>query len=1341
MLAGLMPACGQAQAADPHFVGILSIAAEEAGAQQLGLSREVREKLRELIERREKAAVPLALEIKDLPPRERERRLAPFVAETERLGMELLTLEQRGKLNQLRLRRHGMSTLKRPDMARMLELTEDQKREVQRLIDERDAEMTRGGESTQRRTRDAYERRLRATLTEKQRAMWEQMAGLGPGPAAKERNKPPVLAVGPETTEPETGDKAPEVSDGVSAGEPSEGQASERDEETEQVEHQADSEPEKEVPDQAVDEPVETVQTADGADSGSGDEPRGVAEPNGAESAAETPENETTAKRQVGEDAPPVTEANPSSSGPEESAGGWESASDASIEDSEESARQTGDGPAVQSPSDVAPPPEVKSEAMEDAEPTEGAAPDVTAADRENMKLRFNFRYQPWEDVLDWLAEQADLSLQSNIIPEGTFNYTDTRTYTPTEAIDVINGVLLQQGYTLVRRGRMLSVMDLEQEIPEVLVEFVPVGELEERGRFELVKTVFHLARMNPEAVEQEIGQLLGPGREMVVMPQARQVLVTGTAGKLRTIRDVIEQAENPSDVDGALTEITLEHVTPEEVLGPARALLGLEEGANVGEGISIAQDITGTRLFVHGERENIELLTDLVDRMDRERETSPASVAVEQPQLRTHPIRTANPEEALSVLQTLLAGLPDVRMSLDPDTNKIIALARPSEHKTIEETIKQLEGEAPRLEVIQLDRIDPQMAVVAIDNFFSSESEEEPSTIKIDADPTTMRLYVRATPAEIEQIKDLIQQLESPAEGSAGGTLRFIPLGNSATAESTVETARRMWMGPNKIELITPSESEPSMFDLKEVNPEPADAPSFQPPIPRSTPNTKPSRRLNPTRQPSSNTADQDKVTFQRHYRRVNGVPVQLASLNRPAEPGPNGRSEPTGLNKLDEQRQHEPEIPSASTRGENAMRSDTERETSAGQDAAENGEQSEPDEKRAGSEAASKPPANVDSNEADSSKGAEIRIQLTPEGILIASEDTDALDRFESLLRQVTGPQKITASRDFTVYFLKYCKAEVARQLISDILGGSTSGVSAGSLAGDVASSLVGGGGGILGTLLGGGGGEEGNAVTTIQASGPVSIVADARLNCLVVQAMPADLELIEQLLKVIDREGSITDVRTAGKPHIIPIIYLNAQDVASVVQEAYADRIAQSGGNNQRGGRPDPAELIRALRGGRGGGGGNGGNNVVSESPKMSVAVDAASNSLIVTAPEPLFKEVEELVYQIDQASSELTEDVVVVSLKSANPEAVQQALASVMGESASRSSSQGGSSNRSSSNARSSSGGRSPADMRARAEAFRRMREAFGRGGRRGGGGDRGSSRGGAPQRGRGGGRGR
>ena len=173
----------------------------------------------------------------------------------------------------------------------------------------------------------------------------------------------------------------------------------------------------------------------------------------------------------------------------------------------------------------------------------------------------------------------------------------------------------------------------------------------------------------------------------------------------------------------------------------------------------------------------------------------------------------------------------------------------------------------------------------------------------------------------------------------------------------------------------------------------------------------------------------------------------------------------------------------------------------------------------------------------------GSDIRVEFTPNGIIISSEDTAALDQFEELIRTISPPVSGSRSKGFTVFFLKHCKAEVARQLISDILGGTTTEAGGGgSLMGDMASNLMGGGGGILGALLGGGGGSGGGAVTTVQATGPVSIVADSRLNCLIVQALPADAQLVEQLLKIVDREGSITDIETAGKPHIIPIVYVS-------------------------------------------------------------------------------------------------------------------------------------------------------------------------------------------------------
>ncbi len=144
-----------AESSTAKFVGKLALALDQAD--RLQLSDETQTQLKQLVEARIKAAVPL-LDLKDLPPAEQARRLAPFVEESEQMGMKLLTIEQRSKLDQLHLQRAGMASLGDPDMAQKLELSEEQAREIQRLLGQRALEMTRGGETEQQRTQSDFER-------------------------------------------------------------------------------------------------------------------------------------------------------------------------------------------------------------------------------------------------------------------------------------------------------------------------------------------------------------------------------------------------------------------------------------------------------------------------------------------------------------------------------------------------------------------------------------------------------------------------------------------------------------------------------------------------------------------------------------------------------------------------------------------------------------------------------------------------------------------------------------------------------------------------------------------------------------------------------------------------------------------------------------------------------------------------------------------------------------------------------------------------------------------------------------------------------------------------------
>ena len=64
-------------------------------------------------------------------------------------------------------------------------------------------------------------------------------------------------------------------------------------------------------------------------------------------------------------------------------------------------------------------------------------------------------------------------------------------------------------------------------------------------------------------------------------------------------------------------------------------------------------------------------------------------------------------------------------------------------------------------------------------------------------------------------------------------------------------------------------------------------------------------------------------------------------------------------------------------------------------------------------------------------------------------------------------------------------------------------------------------------------------------------------------------------------------------------------------------------------------------------------------------MSIAVDARTNSIIVAASDALFREVKEFVEMLDRSAIQTGQKVVVMPLKRASPEVIQQALGALAG----------------------------------------------------------------------------
>ena len=858
--------------------------------------------------------------------------------------------------------------------------------------------------------------------------------------------------------------------------------------------------------------------------------------------------------------------------------------------------------------------------------------------------LKFSFASADWPSVLSWFAEQADLSLQLDQVPLGTFSFNDpSRAYSVSEGIDVINLTLMKRGYSLVRRGRLLQVIDLEAENADKLIseisELVRPEHLDERGNTDIVSTVFPLDSMTPQAARDELGQLIGPWGRVVVLESARQVKVTETASKLIAIRNLLQRA---TTAETEVLEVVLKHRSADELLEIARPLLELEPGQNSNESIRISIGPLSDRIYATGTSAKMGLLKSLIDKADTEVVLAGEGDGEEAtlPVFQTHAINIADTTTVFDVLQTLLDGTPDARIAIDPKTNAIVAFARPQTHKMIQKSIAEMEGNGQDFKIIALRRLDPAQALLTINKFFGIDegSSDGPT---VDGDPETGRLWVRGTTDQIAIVERLISELEgSDSMGELSDKVRILPYTGKA-AEDALLQIQSLWPitgRKNMIRFVAPPRGVSTDGDRRGI----------------------PERRI---RRPDDSGKE----------------------LTRPRSLGDTTQAFVPAKNRY------------------TFVLDAGDRRDALG--AADLSQSSQP--------------------------GGDIIVQLTPAGVMVASEDPEALDAFESLMKSLTAPS-ITNSDLPTIYWLKYARAEEAAELISKILGGSESGLV--DAVGDAASGL---GGGMLGSLMGmgGGGGDEGSSAKSVLTStGSVSIVPDARLNALIVQANATDLQMIELVLEKIDRAESPEELEISGRPGLIPVVYQEAADVANVVKEVMGDRIAGQSGNKNaggNGGQPSPRDFFNALRGGGGGGNQEG---ATSSPNQINIAVDVKSNALVVVATPNDFNEVKALVEQIDAGGISAEETVTTYTLDgNVNPDVVRMALESLLGTPSSTQDNGGKPSKSQSTGTTSGAAGRSntaqnASDIQRRIELFRSLR---GGGGPGGGGGGRLGGSGGRP----------
>ncbi len=661
------------------------------------------------------------------------------------------------------------------------------------------------------------------------------------------------------------------------------------------------------------------------------------------------------------------------------------------------------------------------------------------------------------------------------------------------------------------------------------------------------------------------------------------------------------------------------------------------------------------------------------------------------------------DPEPFVKTLEEMETLGFHAKLEIDEENNTIIAHATEADHAKIRDLIEKLDGSTREIHVIPLRQLEADYVAGTIAYLMAGKDDKQqssgysrtyiyneyygggpsrggkekpPDEFRVDADVEYNRLLVWANEIELEEVMNLLVKLgEIPPEGGNTSTIRVLDVLPGPEREKLLERIRRIWpsLAPNQ--LIPPDKSEEKKGEKEGQEEEAGEE--------KSEEKAAPSGSRPATAAGASGAAGRLEVAESRSAGSLAvgggaGRPVfQLALLEQEAADSaaaqPSGESpeqevpQPAAPEQSKQQPQSEtsPTEPSEGSQAPLQDKSITEKapaaaepqpQQEAGQ--AETPQETEPqpasatesDAESPGAAPKSAQPPSVAAPAEGTATLPPVSITEAPDGrLIITSEDTKALDRLEELIGRLSPRRK-----DYEVFKLLYAEAYWVKWNLEDFFEeeekADTSMSRYYSWYWDYPSSS--------------GSTDSGRRLSRRR---PLRFISDDDTNTILVQgATPDQLATIAELIELYDQRPSM-DSESARRTQIFLIRYSEAESVAEAVKDVYRDLLSDR--DKALANRPDQQQRQESrysytyVFGDE-----EGERKMPRWKGYLSIGIDSLSNSLIVSAPEFLFRDIEKLITELDEAAKPADSVGLVQLGNGVSASVVQEALGKVLSESA-------------------------------------------------------------------------
>lgn len=462
------------------------------------------------------------------------------------------------------------------------------------------------------------------------------------------------------------------------------------------------------------------------------------------------------------------------------------------------------------------------------------AASDDTATETPDSgaKLSFNFHTAPWTDVLRLFADSAGLTLNLKDTPPGTFTYFDKQQYTPTQALDIMNRFLLQDGYLLVRHDRFLTVLNVSDGIPPNLVETVTPEELTKRGSTEFVRVALPLGEREASKAAEEIRALLGPQGKVAPLESAGSVVVSDIAANLLRVKQLLEPPPKVQPAETIFRAFPLTRIDAPTAADIIRSLFGLQSGVqNVSAGAEdssrrssrsrssredffsrfrrgggddddddrrsrgsgsdsspaatsqakVAIDARTNSLLVTATAAEMKIVEEIVEAIDVNpndtNEFAGSLRDISEPYLEVYELKSSDAQEVAKTLGVLHPGMV---VNEDGRNDRIHIWANAEQQQEIAAHIRQLDGATSGevLAILPLAGLNPYDVTMTLTGLYAADAAAGPT---VQLDPSGRGIIVRGSIVQISQIRSLVDQMAAQGPSTTQRTVRVVPTGGQS--------------------------------------------------------------------------------------------------------------------------------------------------------------------------------------------------------------------------------------------------------------------------------------------------------------------------------------------------------------------------------------------------------------------------------------------------------------------------------------------------------------------------------------------------------------------------------